>query len=518
MSAADIRAIILDLDGVITRTAAVHARAWKQMFDQFLAGWDPRRGENHRPFQVDEDYTAYVDGKPRYDGVRSFLDSRGIHLPEGAPTDAPAAETVCGLGNRKNQLFLQIIARDGVQVYEHAIEQIDRWRNEGMKLAVVTSSRNGAHILQAAGLLERFDVRLDGTDISKLGLRGKPEPDMFVEAARRLNVIPAQAMVLEDSLAGVQAGRNGGFRLVVGVARNRPHQDLLDAGADLVVNDVRELQDWRQLIHRRAAENAPSALDHSEEIISRLLQHPPALFLDYDGTVTPIVERPEDARLSNDMRQVINQLVARYTVAIVSGRDVHDVRRMVGLDELVYAGSHGFDILGPDGLRMQQEDAHRVLPQLDQAEAALAARLGGIPGVRIERKRFAIAVHFRQADQTSFGRIENLVDRTQQEWPQLRKKGGKRIFELQPDVPWDKGRAVRWLLRALNLDLSHITPMYFGDDVTDEDAFRAIGEIGIGIRCGSPHEPTSAHYVVESVTQVQQFLNLLLERLSAAAP
>lgn len=512
-----IRAVILDLDGVITRTAAVHARAWKQMFDDYLAKRGQQASEDHQPFRIDEDYPEYVDGKPRYEGVRSFLESRGIHLPEGSPDDKPGKETICGLGNRKNQIFLELIDREGVQVYEHAVEQIDRWRDEGMKLAMVTSSRNGANILKAAGLTDRFDVRLDGNDIKKLGLRGKPEPDMFVEAARQLGIDPQQAMVLEDAVAGVKAGQRGGFGLVVGVARERRHEALFDAGADLVVDDLRELsglQKLRQAQRRREqSQRTPSALDHAGDILARLRNRPPALFLDYDGTLTPIVERPEDARLSEEMKQAVQALARRFSVAIVSGRDLHDVRRMVGLDELVYAGSHGFDILGPDGLRMQQEDARAALPELDQAQEKLGKRLSDIRGVRVERKGFAVAVHFRQAAEIDLDRIEHLVDRIQQEHPTLRKRSGKKIFELQPDVEWDKGHAVRWLFDALGLKGQSVTPLYLGDDTTDEDAFEALRDIGISIRCGSPQERTSAQYLVHEVGQVQAFLQLLLEKL-----
>jgi len=513
----DIKAVVLDLDGVITRTAAVHARAWKQMFDDYLAKRPDRHGENHAPFRIDEDYAPYVDGKPRYHGVRSFLESRGIHLPEGSPEDDPGTETICGLGNRKNEIFLDLVRREGVQVYEHAVQQIDRWRNEGKKLAVVTSSRNGTTILRAANLIDRFEVRLDGNDIGQLGLQGKPHPDMFLEAARRLKVAPGSAMLIEDAVAGVQAGSRGGFGLVVGVARNRGHDALSEAGADLVIDDLRELAHIRTTGNAKRQDEPPAALQHADEIVQQLKQMPPAIFLDYDGTLTPIVERPEDARLSGVMKQVLQDLASRFTVAIVSGRDLDDVRQMVGLNELVYAGSHGFDIVGPDGLRMQLEEAKAALPDLTQAQQRLVAELGDVQGARVERKGLASAVHFRQAADSDVGRIERIVDGVREEHPNLRKRDGKKIFELQPDVPWDKGKAVLWLLRALDVDKPGVTPMYLGDDTTDEDAFRALAGRGIGIRCGSPEEPTAAQYVVKNVAEVERFLRILLERVHPKA-
>lgn len=241
MSDKTFQAVILDLDGVITRTAGIHARAWKKMFDEYLSDRRPTPDEDQAPFRLDVDYPEYVDGKPRYDGVRSFLQSRGIRLPEGSADDEPGKETICGLGNRKNQLFLDLVDQEGVQVYEDAVEQLDQWRRQGLGLAVVTSSRNGGRILRSGGLTERFDVRLDGTHIRELGLAGKPAPDMFLEAARRLGVSPAQAVLIEDAVAGVQAGRRGDFGLVVGVARNRPPEPLIEAGADVVVQRLTEL-------------------------------------------------------------------------------------------------------------------------------------------------------------------------------------------------------------------------------------------------------------------------------------
>jgi beta-phosphoglucomutase-like phosphatase (HAD superfamily) len=169
-------AIILDLDGVITRTAATHARAWKRMFDEYLERRNREHGESHSPFDIDDDYARYLDGKPRYEGVRSFLQSRGIQLPYGDPADPPDRETVCGLGNRKNELFQELVRTDGVEVFDDTVEMIHRWKQRGLKLAVVSSSRNCAALLEAAGLTSLFDAKIDGLDAPRLGLKGKPHP------------------------------------------------------------------------------------------------------------------------------------------------------------------------------------------------------------------------------------------------------------------------------------------------------------------------------------------------------
>lgn len=242
ISTKDYDAVIFDLDGVITHTAAVHARAWKRVFDEFLGPRAVRTGEPFQPFDLDDDYPRYVDGKPRYDGVRSFLASRGVELSEGHPEDGPDVETVCGLGNRKNQLYNEMLSEGGVEVFEDAVEQLLRWRAMGLKTAIVSSSRNCAPVLQTAALSELFEVRVDGVEASRLGLRGKPAPDMFLKAAELLGVDPKRAVVFEDAVSGVQAAAAGGFGWVVGVDRIGARQALLENGADTVVTDLREIK------------------------------------------------------------------------------------------------------------------------------------------------------------------------------------------------------------------------------------------------------------------------------------
>jgi beta-phosphoglucomutase family hydrolase len=236
-------AVLLDLDGVLTDTANLHAAAWKQMFDEYLQQRAAARGEPFRPFEVATDYQLYVDGKPRFDGVRDFLTSRGIELPEGTLDDSPQAETVGGLGNRKNALVNQVIEAVGVEPYAGSIKLLHQLRHEGFKLAVVTSSQNCEAVLKAAKLDAFFDVRIDGNTIRAQHLAGKPAPDTFLIAAKRLGVEPPRAVVVEDAIAGVQAGRQGSFGLVIGVARKGNAEALRQHGAHLVVNDLGELVD-----------------------------------------------------------------------------------------------------------------------------------------------------------------------------------------------------------------------------------------------------------------------------------
>lgn len=238
IDAAACDALLLDLDGVITRTAAVHAAAWKRLFDEYGARRSARTGEAWAPFDPVTDYRRHVDGKRREEGVRDFLASRGISLPAGAPGDAASAETIAGLGQRKNAYFEAALRSQGVEVYASTVALIRRARALGLKVAVVSSSRNCAAVVEAAGLTDLFDARVDGVDLERLGLAGKPSPDMFLEAARRLGVAPSRAVVAEDALAGVEAGRRGGFGMVIGVDRAGQAETLRRAGAHRVVADL----------------------------------------------------------------------------------------------------------------------------------------------------------------------------------------------------------------------------------------------------------------------------------------
>lgn len=229
--------VVFDTDGVITRTVDAHRASWKRLFDDYLAR---REGDGFEPFS-EEDYLAHVDGRPRYDGVEGFLASRGIELARGARTDAPEAETICGLGNRKDGYFRAEIDRHGVEVYGTTLELVAALRELGVAVAAVSASENQRLVLTSAGVTDVFDVLVDGVMARELGLVGKPDPALFLEAAERLGVSPARVAVVEDARSGVAAGRAGGFGAVIGVDRSDGRVDLLDAGADEVVDDLGEL-------------------------------------------------------------------------------------------------------------------------------------------------------------------------------------------------------------------------------------------------------------------------------------
>jgi trehalose-phosphatase len=497
-------AVIFDLDGVVTKTARIHAAVWKKLFDKYLKERAAREGEQFQPFDIATDYPLYLNGKPRYEGVRSFLRSRGIELPYGNLDDPWDKETICGLGNRKNLLFHEELKKQGVEVYSSAVDFIRDLRSKDFKTAIVSSSKNCVAVLEAAKLVHLFDAKVDGVDREELGLEGKPSPDVYLEAARRLNVTPERAIIVEDSIAGVQAGRQGHFGCVIGVNRNNNGANLKKNGADIVLKDLSEVG---------VGEELPSALDGIGEIVRDAKEKRVVIFLDYDGTLTPIVETPDQAVLSDQMRHTLQELAGKSTVAVISGRDLRDVQERVGIPGIFYAGSHGFDIAGPEGHHLEYRQGMEFLPLLDQAEKSLQDRLGSISGALIERKKFSVAVHYRKVREEEIGQVEKAVDHVVASEPRLRKTHGKKVFEIQPNIDWHKGKAVTWLLEALSLDRPEVLPLYIGDDITDEDAFNALRQRGIGILVGKSTSNTAARYRLKNTEEVERLLKELMSVL-----
>jgi alpha,alpha-trehalase len=469
-------------------------------------------GVPFEPFDAIRDYLDHVDGKPRYEGVRSFLGSRGIELPEGGPDDGPTASTVVGLGNRKDAFFAERLHADGVSVFDGTLERVRELRSLAVSTALVTSSKHGREVLALAGLEDLFDARLDGNDIDALGLRGKPDPDLFLEAAALLDVPPARAAVVEDALSGVQAGRAGGFGLVIGIDRGANREALERGGADVVVNDLAELS-AAEILTPRA--DLPSALDRLPDLGRRLAGRRAAVFLDYDGTLTPIVAHPDLAVLAPDARDALERLSRVATVAVVSGRALADVRALVALDDIVYAGNHGFEIDGPGGTTASHEVGEAFLDEVARARDVLVKRVARIPGAWVEDKTHSLSVHHRQTPQEQVADVEAAVDETLADAPRLRKHHGKKVFEVRPRIDWDKGRAVLWLLEALDLEDSAVLPLYLGDDVTDEDAFRALDGRGAGVLVAEGPRASAAVYRLRDPDEVREFLVRLASHLEA---
>ena len=522
------KSVIFDLDGVITKTALVHAAAWKEAFDQYLRLREKRDKEPFREFTHQNDYLPFVDGKPRYKGVKSFLESRGINIPYGEPTDSPDAETVCGIGNKKNAKFCQVLKTKGVEVYLSTIELIKSLEASGVKIGVASSSKNCKEILETAKIEDFFKTRVDGVVSVEMGLLGKPEGDIFVTAAFNLGTIPAESIVVEDASSGVAAGRNGGFGLVIGLARENNQKELLENGADLVVTDLSEInldliEQWfhkkpRDLFQNWDKESGEIESLEGKEKSTKAIVNPSYLnsgksllfnekkivfFLDYDGTLTPIVSRPELAKISKEMQDSVKKLSQKYTTAIVSGRMREDVEKLVGIPGLVYAGSHGFDIKGP-GVTMVQPQAKETIPLVSKVIERLKKELSNLEGVIIEEKKFSAAVHYRLAQKKDFPRIKTLIDKIIQENKLLRLMEGKKVFEILPAIDWNKGKAVKWVMNALGINWEDFSVVYIGDDTTDEDAFRVVSTRGMSILVSDKLKASAADFVLSSPKDVRE--------------
>ncbi|MGQ4615404.1 trehalose-phosphatase [Nocardia sp. R7R-8] len=510
-------AVIFDMDGVVTDSASMHAAAWAELFDDFLTRRPAGAGQDRSPF-TETDYLRFVDGKPRYRGVADFLAARGITLPWGTAGDPETAETVCGLGNRKDRLFRERVARDGVRAFPSTADLVRRLNAAGIGTGVFSASRHSAQVLTAAGVAELFTVRVDGNDAEELRLPGKPDPAMLVETARRLGAEPDRTVVVEDAEAGVAAGRSGGFALVVGVDRQAKPDRLSARGADVVVDDLARV--WLRGGFRRMSE-IPDIREARPHIADRLRTEKAAVLLDFDGTVAEIVADPSAAEPVAGVAAVLRKLAAQCPVAVVSGRDLTDLRARVGVPGIWYAGSHGFDLVAPDGTRHVHDAVPGAERALTAAAGELRRRLRDVTGVLVEHKRFAVAVHYRNVHAEEVGRVVAAVHEAGHTGG-LRVTHGRRVAELRPDVDWDKGAAVRWILDHLT---GPVFPIYLGDDLTDEDAFDAVESDGLAVvvrhdETGDRH--TAARYAVDGPHRVRDFLDRLAHQLRtetvAAAP
>lgn len=517
------KAVIFDLDGVVTKTAFVHAAAWKATFDEYLRLREKRNNEQFKEFTHQNDYLPFVDGKPRYQGVSSFLESRGINIPFGDPSDCSRKETACGLGNQKNDKFIEILKEKGVDEYPATIKMIRKLRESGVKVGVASSSKNCRYVLESAKIADLFETRVDGRTLIELNLKGKPEGDMFVKAAFNLGVVPGESIVVEDASSGVKAGRNAGFGLVVGLARENNKDLLFENGADIVFSDLKEtnlnyFDNWFKKIPPLLFANwKRNNLSCPMEVNRKYYQNgyslffgkkDPVFFLDYDGTLTPIVSKPELAVISKEMKEVVQKLSEKYTVAVISGRRREDVENLLGVKNIIYAGSHGFDILGPE-ICLIQPEVKKIINLINPIAGNLSKQIGMIPGVIIENKKFNIAIHYRLVEDKYLLSIEKVIKEIVNNNKSLRLMSGKKVLEILPAIDWNKGKAVRWIMEKININWEDSSVVYIGDDTTDEDAFRIVKGRGAGILVSSVSKPSSADFLLASSKEVQE----LFERI-----
>lgn len=504
-----IKAAIFDLDGVITSTATTHANAWKKMFDQYNEQREKEGKESYDAFSIETDYMQHVDGKPRYLGVKDFLASRNIILPYGDPQDPPGKETICGLGNLKNNIFLDLVDKEGVEILTENVQKAKKWKKTGCRLAVVSSSKNCRMILKSVDLEGLFETNIDGIVAAQKKYKGKPAPDIFIKAAEELGTEPTDALIVEDALAGVEAGKNGNFGLVIGIADESRSEEMKEHGADIVVENLAELPDHPRPLLRPG--QLPSALESFQDIQRQYGDRNVYIFLDYDGTLTPIVDDYKAAFLSDDMRELIKDISENCPTAIITGRDLQDIKDLVRLDRMHYAGSHGFEMVGPDGFVFENEEAQKSLKKIADAARQIKDRTAHIQGVKFEKKKFALAVHYRKVSEGQTEEVKKIVYDTIRQYPEIKTGKGKKVIELKPNLNWHKGKSLRVLFDTMaNKNRENNFIFYIGDDITDEDAFFEIIDDGIGILVGDHGQKTFASFHVEDVDQVKAFIQKLL--------
>jgi trehalose 6-phosphate phosphatase len=498
----EVKAVIMEMD-LIIQTAIIHKTAWKQT----LIGL-PGNMPNEILRLFDELYEKYLDGQPMYHGLEKLLQAKEINLPFGNINDSPGEKTVCALGNLKQKNFNRLLNEPEVKTFSDAAKQIYNWKKLGIKTAIISADENFDEVLDTKDIRTLFDVKINGQKSRQKGLKEKPEADIYMQAVKELHVSPESCILLDDSVAGLQAGSKANFGLLVGVNRYGNRKILSENGADLVIDSFEELDLLNDPeIKGWFTQNIPPFASEYVKIGDEVYGKTPVLFLDYDGTLTPIVKHPEDAVISQEMQEVLKECASKFRVAAVSGRDMNDLRNKVNLPNLIYAGSHGFHISGPDGLYMEHEKSDEILPRLDELEKKLQKEFSHIKRAQIDRKRYAIAVHYRNVNKEDVPFMLEKLNEIIANFPDLKKGKGKKIVELKPNIEWNKGKAVKWILEKLNLtDKNKYIPIYIGDDVTDEDAYKVLKDWGMGIQVGPGATNSAARYRLRNVYQVRMLL------------
>lgn len=486
----EIKAFIFDLDGVLTQTHELHAKAWQQVFSSF--------GD----FDINSDYQSYIDGRTREEGIKAFLASRGLVRNE---------HQIRELAEQKNRFFLEMLEQEGPHVIEESVSFLKMLREQNIPMAVVSSSRNCHTILKKAGISDFFKVVVEPHVVEPQSLRSKPYPDYFLHASQILQVAPDACAVIEDSVAGIRAAKAGLFKKVYGLSihQNTEHEKALQkAGADRIINSLWEVEETSDLYP------LPNALTSFEKIF------PPGhfkryfIFLDFDGTLSPIVPDPAEAVPLSGVLELIRECSLYFPIAIITGRDSDVIKRLINLPSLYYAACHGFEITGPENYHYTLEEAQKLKPLFDLAQEHLTIKLGAFPGIVIERKRYGLAFHYRMISSTKLRStiIETIKDYCL-DHPSLRFMKGEEVIELQPRLDWDKGKALLKLYEVLQLDPDDSPPLYCGDGQTDEDAFREMQNWGIPILASEELRLTLARYHLKGPFEIKLFLEKIVQYL-----
>ena len=492
----NIKGIIFDMDGVVTQTATLHFEAWKTTLDEFLLELNPTENK----LFTEEDYFYYLDGMPRNEGLSNFLTSRKI------TSYNHQAKWIRQLSDKKNKYFQKLLKKQPVDYFSDTLQFIEFLLLHKYQIALISSSKNCVPILQSANIEHLFPVYVDGIISEQLNIAGKPEPDIFLEAAKRLKLPPQECLVIEDALSGVKAAKNGQFGKVIALDRNKKlYPQFLELKPDYILPDLSKAQ---QLFNIEIRHKQPMYGLTALPSIHRLMKHcyQFIIFLDYDGTLTPIVERPEQAILSPSMHDCLNSLSQEYLTVIISGRELNDLKGHIKISTLFYSGNHGLEFIGPQSYYQMGAEFKEEIGELYDC---LSQKLKQISGCLIENKTFSLSVHYRLVDNENVKLIEKQIDAALANYPRLKKHYGKKVYEIRPNILWNKGIASNAILEKFKLNNPHLIPIYIGDDVSDEDAFEVFQTKGITIKVEQNPSDTKANYFLNSPLEVQRFLTQL---------
>lgn len=488
------KGIVFDLDGVLTNTAKLHAAAWEKVFNEFLSD----RGE--KPFVRGEDYRRYLDGKPREDGIRSFLNSREITVNENL---------ISTLGKKKNEYYLEYLHAWGPMLIEDSFSFVLRMFHNSIPMAVVSSSRNASLILKQTGLDRFIKILVDPSRDESEKLDGKPSPDYFLKACELMKVSPLECYMVEDAISGIEAGVKAKFKKVIGIkVTNDPlgMQELKTAGANEVVSSLWDISGLEDILR---IQDAYRSFDHLF-----LHKNNYFLFLDFDGTISEIVEDPSEARPVSGVTEIISKLAERMPVCIITGRDTPVIRNLIKLPHIYYSGCHGFEISGPGNYHFDLKEARELIPLFDEAQDYFSHEFDLLEGIVIERKKFGLAFHYRKIhDEKTVNEIVQKVQDYCQGHQEFKLKPGEEVIEMLPNIDWDKGKSLQKLYDVLKLSRSELPPLYFGDGQTDEDAFREMLTWGEPVLVGAQQKPTLARHHLNGPKETKRFLEKILSTL-----
>lgn len=497
-----LKAVIFDMDGVITDTAKTHFICWKKAFDEFLLKLSKESKKNFKPF-TENDYLQYVDGVSRLDGIKNFFKSRHIKC-------ATNKINIHTLANKKTKLFIQAVKKSEVKIFDSSIILIKQLIQNEVKVAVVSASKNCKKILTKAKIINLFDVIADDTVAKRLQLKSKPHPAIFLEAAKRLAVKPEEAIIIEDALAGIKAAKLGHFGLTIAVDRNKKkYAQFKILGADYIVKDLATFNYAK--LKKIFTLLLPSAITNFSAIKNKLKNKKIILCLDFDGTLTPIVTRPYLAALTKSMHSLLAELSKYFPLLIISGRELLDIVNKVNIPHIYYAGNHGLEMKLADFFPEHITKGLDYLEEINKAYLELVDLLSPIKNCLVENKKYSLSVHYRLVKSEQTLLIKSKLDEVINKHPHLSKHHGKKVFEVRPKMAWHKGKVISHILKMLSpSDTENFLPIYLGDDLTDEDAFAEIKKSGIGILVTNTPRKSKALYYLRDTKEVYDFLNKLI--------